>query len=377
MSKRQIKFGDVRVNELSYSHVQEVLRSNWLTMGTKVRELEVGWSKLFGDYFYTTVVISGTAALQCLLMSLYEYGAAPGDEIVTSALSFISTSTAIRAAGFTPAWVDIEKETLQVDPSLVEAAITPKTRAILVPSLMGRAFNAAKLYEIAKRHRLMLFADQCEAHGCKYRGDDMEQWADACAYSGYSAHLLFGVEMGWITTKDKQLDELCKSIRSHGRPSGTLYFEHPRWGLNFKNSDLHAAVALGNLPDFRRVFEWRKANWNYLRDNLVFLRQHGWIIEEDDDYLVSPHAFSFTFANADGRIERFKKVLTDSGIEYKRNFGDIASHGAFAYMGKAGTCPNSIYCGNYGVHWSVNQFLTQEDLDHVVKVVTKFFKQGK
>jgi dTDP-4-amino-4,6-dideoxygalactose transaminase len=132
----RIKFGEVAVGEISRTHLQECVDNNFVTMGPKTKLLEKKWSSIFG-YKHTVAVSSGTSACIAANIALYDFGAVPGDEVIVPALSFIATANAIRVAGFKPVFVDV-KEDLMINETLIEKAITSKTKAIMVVTLMGK-----------------------------------------------------------------------------------------------------------------------------------------------------------------------------------------------------------------------------------------------
>ena len=165
----RIEFGELQIGETARAHLNDVCETNWASMGPKVKAFEKGWSDLFG-YTDSIAVSSGTDACVNACLALYDItDASRGDEVIVPALSFIATSNAVRMAGLTPVFVDIEKETLNIDPSKIEAAITDKTRALMVVHTMGRPCDMTAIMEIAEKHNLRVIEDACEAHGAIHK----------------------------------------------------------------------------------------------------------------------------------------------------------------------------------------------------------------
>ena len=370
----KVPFADIKLNPKCKEHVYECLSNNQLTLGKKTEQLERRWSEVNG-HKYTVGVNSGTSACIAACLSLYSLGAKPGDEIITPGLSFIATSNAIRAAGFTPVWCDVKKETLNIDESLIEEKVNDKTAAIMPVSLIGKPSKVDVIRSICDEHNLYMIVDNCEGHGCKLHNKVMEEYADITTYSCYAAHCLFAVEFGFCTTNREDLRDILYSVRSHGRRPYSLDFVHENFGLNLKPTDIHASIGLGSLEEYKSVIELRRNNVEYFKSELDNLHEYCYFSEEDDDEFCSPHAFSLTFKeNSRYDMGLFRKWMQLNEIEAKINFGAIPDHGCFAYMKQKDCCPNATYIGKNGVHWSVNQNLHNNQLDHVVDIVQRFFQ---
>ena len=372
MSK--IEFGTFVLSDLSKKYLQEVFDSNWFTMGPKVKQFETKFAEIF-KYKYCRMVSSGTTADTISCLALYELGAKAGDEIICPALSFIATANSIRLAGFKPVFVDVCND-LNIDVSLIEKAITSKTRAIMAVNLMGRPAELDVIQDIAKRHGLYVIVDNCEAYGSSFKGKRSLEYADFETTSHFTAHIcMVGGESGCVFTKEERHDELVEAIRNHGRVGGSLFFDHPIFGINGKSSDLYAAIGLGELETFWENFYIRRANIEFFRNSLIGYEDLVWMTELDDaDRFNAPHAFSVTFKNPNNTL-KFKQDLDKADIHLKRNFGCMATHGTFKYLGHTTSdFPVAEYMGNNGWHWGCHRHLSQEDLDYLVDSVHKSFR---
>lgn len=370
----RIEFGHIQVGDVGRQHLREVLDSNWLSAGPKVALFEERWNNLFG-YGFSRAVSSGTdACLNCCL-SLYDFGAQRGDEIITPALSYIATSNAIRAAGFVPVFCDINRETLNIDPDKIETLISSKTRAIQVVHTMGRPCEMAQIIPLAKKHNLKLLEDCCEAHGARYRGRYVGTFGHAAAFSFYIAHLICSAEGGMVSTQDPEVARVIDSTRSHGRRDGALYFDFPRTGLNSKMNDLEAAIGLDGIDNFWDTFNKRHQNVRRIRQVFKPYPGFAYYSEEDPDNINCPHAFSVTLKNPQ-LTDSFKSWLDRNSIHWKRNFGSIPTqHGAFADLGhKLGDFPEAEYVGDNGVHFGVHQYLTDADLCYIEDILRGFLR---
>lgn len=364
IKKKRIEFGEVKIGQTAINHLLDACKSNWISSGPKVIEFENRWEETF-NIDYAIALSSGTDSCIQMCLTLYEaMKARPGDEIIVPALSFIATSNAVRAAGFTPVFVDICLETLNIDESKIEEAITDRTIAIMPVHTMGRMCEMDTICDIAKKNNLMVLEDACEAHGASFKGKSVGHWGDMAAYSFYIAHMICCGEGGLVSTNHKYLKDIIQSTKSHGR-SG-LYFDHPRFGLNAKMNDLEASIGLEGMDNFKEFFSKRRDNVKYLRTRLDKFSHLVWFSEEDQGNVNCPHGFSVTLKKP-GQRHLLTNSLDKHGVHWKRNFGCIPTqHAAFNgwYTDHSlGDFPNAEHVGDNGIHVGVHQYLTKEDLD--------------
>jgi dTDP-4-amino-4,6-dideoxygalactose transaminase len=237
----RINFGELVIGEIAKKNFQKVFDKNWASEGDNVREFEAKFAAKFG-YKHAIATSSGTDADIVSCASLYDFGANRGDEIIVPALSFVATANSILAAGFSPKFVDIELETLNIDPSKIDDVITDKTRAIMVVHTMGKPCEMDAILKIAKKYNLKIIEDACEAHGAMYKGKLVGAIGDMGAFSFYTAHQIVCGEGGMVVTDDDNLAAIVRSVKSHGRPPGSIYFDFQRIGFNSKMNDLEAAL---------------------------------------------------------------------------------------------------------------------------------------
>lgn len=375
MSKDRIEFGNLTVGVNAYKNVNDCLNRNWVSMGDKVKAFENGFADLF-NYKHAVAVSSGTDADINAYLTLYEFGAQLGDEVIVPSLAFIANATSVLAAGLRPVFCEIKKNTLNIDEDLVESLITPKTRAICAVSTMGKPPNMARLREIADKHNLILICDNCEGHGCQYSGKYMGEWADMSTYSGYIAHLIISCEFGFVTTNRDDLNEILRSTRSHGREAGKKEFNHVRLGYNSKPTDLHASVGLDQLPNFWNNVAKRNVIKSRIREGLRGTEEYFLFSEQDENEVCSPHAFSITLRDPKLNFKKFRQHLEDAGIETKLNFMAASQHPVFQKLLslRVGDYPEAEYVGNNGLHFGCHADLTLDDADYVVETVRSYLK---
>ena len=231
--------------------VLKVLDHGWFILGPEVTELEKQVASLSASA-HARGVASGTDAL---LLALFAAGVGPGDEVITTNFSFFATAGTISRLGATPVFVDIEKDSYNIDPKLIEAAITNKTKAIVPVHLFGQVADMEPILEIAKKHNLKVIEDAAQAIGAKYKGKPAGSMGDYGCFSFYpSKNLGAGGDGGIITTNTDENAELLTILRNHGaKPK----YYHKIIGFNSRLASLQAAILLVKLPYLQQWSEKR------------------------------------------------------------------------------------------------------------------------
>jgi len=372
----RIEFGDLVLDERAIKHLDDVVKKNWVSGGLKVEQFEKDWGKLF-DYKYNVSMDNGTSADIASCMVLYDLGAKRGDEIIAPALAFAAVGNSIIASGFKPIFVDIEKETLNINPNKIEEKITPKTKAIMAVHTMGKPCDMNSIKEIKDKYDLRIIEDSCEAYGAKYNGKFIGHFGDMATFSYYAAHLICCGEGGMVSTNNNEIADLLTSIKSHGRKPGSLFFDHIRLGLNFKMNDLEASIGLHQIEDFWKTFDTRKDNLCYLLKKTEDLEDFAYFNLEEKNEVVCPHAFSVTLKDPKYDFEKFYKFLEDNSVKCKRNFGSMPTqHKAFEFLEhEIGEFPEAEYVGDNGLHFGIHQYLSKKDLDYASDVLHEYFEK--
>ena len=376
MAKRTIKFGDLIISKKAKKIINKAIDSNFVSGGPLIKELEEKWGKMFG-YKYNVAVSNGTDADMAACLVLYDFGAKRGDEIIVPALAFVAKGNSVLAAGFKPVFVDIERKTLNINPKLIEEKITSKTRAIMAVHTMGKPCDMDAIQKIAKKHNLKIIEDCCEAHGAKYKNKFIGQFGDVSAFSYYVAHIISGADGGMCSTNNPKIYDILLSLKNHGRKPESLYFDHIRHGFNFRLNILPAAILLGEIDNFWKIFNERRKNINYLLKKTEKLKKFAFFNYEEPYETASPHAFSITLKDEKYDYKKFYRFLESNGIECKRNFGSMPTqHKAFKFLGhKLGEFPEAEYVGNNGLHIGVHHHLEKQDLDYIVDILHKYFEK--
>jgi hypothetical protein len=243
------------IDEATIAGVVEVLRSGWITSGPRVREFEAQLSALFGGR-PVRALNSGTGTLE---VGLAIAGIGAGDEVITTPLSWAATSNVILRAGARPVFVDVDPLTRNIDLSLIESAITPRTRALLPVDLAGLPVDRDRLYAIAKAHRLRVIEDAAQSMGASWKGSLIGAIGDLVSISFHANKNLTTAEGGCLVLNDEQEARRCELWRLQGVerfPDGTL--DVTLAGGKYNMTDVAARIGLGQLPHLRAFTDRRR-----------------------------------------------------------------------------------------------------------------------
>jgi perosamine synthetase len=250
---RQIPLSQPYLDEREEELVLEVLRSGRLSLGPAIARFEELFAEKVGAP-HAAAVSSGTAGLHLLCRIA---GLGPGDEAITSPYSFAASANCFLYEGATPVFADVDPSTLNLDPAAVEAAITPRTRAIVAVDIFGYPCDLEPLQELADRHGLTLIQDACEALGARYRGRPLGSHGPSAVFAFYPNKQMTTGEGGIVTTHSEEEWRLLVSLRNQGRADGGGWLEHARLGFNYRLDDVRAALGIGQLEKLDRILALR------------------------------------------------------------------------------------------------------------------------
>jgi dTDP-4-amino-4,6-dideoxygalactose transaminase len=228
-----------QLGEQERDAVWEVMRSGLLSQGARVRDLEGRFAAMVGIE-HAVAVSSGTAALHLALLG---HGIGPGHEVITVPFTFIASANSILYTGARPVFVDVNEDDFCITVEQVEAAITPRTRAIMPVSLFGQPADLPALAAIAERHGLALIEDAAQSHAARIGERVSGSWGTGC-FSFYPTKNMTTGEGGMITTDDAALADRVRLLREHGMRQR---YHHESLGYNFRMTDIHAAIGVAQL----------------------------------------------------------------------------------------------------------------------------------
>jgi len=298
--------------------VREVFESGMLVQGEKVKLFEEKFAE-YVDVEHAVAVANGTMALDTALKTL---GLGPGDEVVTSAFSFIASSNCVLYQGAKPVFADIDRRSFNVDPLDVAERVTAKTKAIIPVHLFGQSADMDGLNEIAKDNGIALVEDAAQSHGAEYKGRKTGNLGDVGCFSLYATKNMTTCEGGMITTNDSKLAERARLLRDHGQ---TEKYHHTILGYNYRITEAAAAVGLVQLRKLDRLNKRRNENASLLTKGIEKI--HG---------LTPPHV------NDDVRHVFYQYVIrVEEDYPMKRN--KLAEHLRGRGIGVAVHYPTPIY----------------------------------
>lgn len=268
MSPNEIPLSKPDITDLEAELVTQVLLSGRLSIGP-VQERFEQLVATRADRQYAVAVSSGTCGLHLAMLAL---NIGPGDEVVTTPFSFIASANSILMVGAKPVFVDICPKALNMDPKKIEGAITEKTKAILAVECFGNTACMEETAAVAARYEIPMIEDCCEALGCSFKGRRAGSFGRIGVFGFYPNKQITTGEGGMIVTDEKRLADLCRSLRSQGRPvpdpskqgSGNppaelgTWLAHERLGYNYRLSEVHAAIGVGQMRRFDQIVQRRQ-----------------------------------------------------------------------------------------------------------------------
>jgi dTDP-4-amino-4,6-dideoxygalactose transaminase len=343
--------------------INQVLEQTVFSGGPFAIQFEKEFATFCGSP-YAIGVGSGTEALWLALCGL---GVTQGDEVITVPNTFIATAEAISLCGATPIFVDIDKHTYTMDPSKLEGAITPRTKAIIPVHLFGQMADMDPIIEIARTHGLWVIEDACQAHGAEYKGKKAGSMGDAGCFSFYPGKNLgaYG-EAGAIVTHHTDLERKIRMMRDHGQ--ATKYY-HKFIGWNARMDGLQGAILSIKLKYLQRWNEMRRGHaqiYNTLLDGIK-----GVVLPCEADYVKHVyHIYAIRVQDRDSMIDSLAKEEIYCGIHYPI---PIHLQEAYHFLGlKGGSFPVAERCAKEFVSLPMFPELTREQIERVVEAVKQY-----
>ncbi len=355
----RIPISKPNITDAEKAAVMEVMESGFLAQGPRTALFEEKFARLC-EVKHAIAVNNGTCAL---MIALLANGIGPGDEVITTPFTFMATTNAILFTGAKPVFVDIEPETLNIDPELIEAAITPKTKAILPVHLYGHMCNMDSIQTIADKHNLKIIEDACQSVKAYYKGKYAGSYGTG-AFSFYATKNLMTGEGGMITTNNDEVAENCRMIRSHGMKQR---YYHDILGYNFRMMDLQAAIGLAQLDRLEAMMVRRRFNAQYLNQHIETVTTPS--VQKGCEHVWHQYTIKVNGGrHRDDAVKSLNEAGIDVGIYYPVPVHKQKSIQSF--IGDV-TMPVSEKMAMQVLSLPVHPLLSEEDLDRIVTEVNK------
>ena len=353
-------FLDEREEEL----VLDVLRSGRLSLGPSIDRFEELFAEAVGAP-YAAAVSSGTAGLHLLC---HLAGIEPGDEVITSPYSFVASANCAIYEGATPVFADVDPRSLNLDPEAVEAAITPRTRAVVAVDIFGYPCELEDLQEICARHDLVLIDDACEALGAHYKGSPVGSHGAPAVFAFYPNKQITTGEGGVVTTHSEREWRLLKSLRNQGRADDGGWLDHARLGFNYRIDDIRAAIGIGQLEKLDRIITLRSSVAGRYRELLDGIDGLELPLEDDADHVRSWFVYVVALAEGTDR-EQVITRLHERGVQTARYLPCIhlQAYMRETYGFREGLCPVAEGLSVRTLALPFHARLAEEDQEHVVR----------
>ena len=308
---RRVPLAKPYLDEREEELVLEVLRSGRLSLGPTIDRFEELMAERVGAP-YVAAVSSATAGLHLLV---HMAGIGPGDEVITSPLSFASSANCFLFEGATPVFADVDRRTWNVDPDAVEAAITQRTKAVVAVDMFGYPCELEPLIDLCERRGLTLIEDSAEALGAEYIGAPIGSHGPPCVFGFYPNKQIATGEGGVVTTHSEQQWQLLRSLRNQGRSyEGGGWFNHVRLGFNYRWTDLQAAVGIAQLEKLDRMLALRSEAASHYAELLAGVDGVGLAPADDADHRRSWFVYVVELAPEIDRA-RVMVEVRDRGVD--------------------------------------------------------------
>jgi dTDP-4-amino-4,6-dideoxygalactose transaminase len=375
-----LPFSRPTIDEAAIAEVVACLRSGWLTTGPRVERFEA----MLRDYFNAPHALTCTSATAGLLMALLSLDLQPGDEVITSPMTFAATLNTIVLAGGVPRLAEVERGTYNLDPERVAAAITPRTRAILPVHFAGLPVDCERLHELARARGLRVIEDVAHAIGAVYRGKKLGSFGDTQVFSFHPNKNITTGEGGCVVTRDEAMVKRIQLLRFHGidkdafpeqKQRGLPHYDIALAGHKFNMLDMQAALGIHQLPRLEAINQRRRelAQRYYaafqgfpgliLPATPAYPHTHSWHLFAP---LVNPEGARVT---RDELMARLKQAQIGAGLHYQAAHLGSFYQKQFGY--RRGDFPNAEFISDHVLSLPLFPDLAEADQDRVIAAVKR------
>ena len=374
-----IFYGHQYIDEADIQAVVEVMKSDYLTCGPKIGELEKKLCDVTGAK-YAVVCANGTAALHIAALCA---GVGEGDEVITTPITFAASANCALYCGARPVFADIDPETYNIDPAKVEAAITPRTKAVVAVDYTGQSVELGPIREICKKHGLVLIEDGAHVIGTTYKGRPNGSIADMTTFSFHPVKTVTGGEGGAVLTNDEILYKKLLLYRAHGitreeklmehEPDGPWYYEQISLGYNYRITDMQAALIISQL-DKLPMFSARRKEIVKRYDEAFRKMPELFVQREISESDTTRHLYILRIVPEKLKINRrqFFDALAAENVHCNVHYIPTYYFPYYEKLGyERGLCPNAEKLYEEIMSIPLYYGLSDEDVEDVIRAVKK------
>ncbi|MBT3514560.1 MAG: DegT/DnrJ/EryC1/StrS family aminotransferase [Nitrospina sp.] len=350
-------------------NINQIIQSGQFILGPIVEELE----KKISSYCKTNYAVGVSSGTDALLISLMAAGIKEGDEVITSPFTFFATAGSIARLGARPVFVDIEKNSFNINPNLIEKSITDKTRAIIPVHLYGQSVNMDPVLTLAKKHDLVVIEDAAQAIGSEYKGRRAGSMGDYGCFSFFPTKNLGGFgDGGMVTMSSENIYNKVKTLRVHG---SNLKYYHEFIGGNFRIDALQAGVVLAKLKYLDQWTEKRRENAQAYNS---FFKERGLtnqLTVPSEDF--AKHVYNQYVIRIKKKRTELRSFLNENNISTEIYYPlPLHLQNCFAYLGhKQGAFPESEKAANETIALPIFPELTQNQISYIVDKIDDFLNK--
>lgn len=377
-----IPYGRQSIDEDDIRAVVDVLKSDWLTTGPKVIEFEQSFAQFVGARD-AVAVSSGTAALHAAMNAIK---IKPGDEVIVPAITFAATANCVVFQGGTPVFVDVNPDTLLIEPEQVESKINSRTRAVIAVDYAGHPADYDRLRDITDKNEIALVADACHALGAQYKGRKVGTLADLNIFSFHPVKHITTGEGGMVTTDNPDLAQKMRVFRNHGITSdhhqrgsaGSWFYEMVDLGYNYRLTDIQSALGLSQLkklPDF--LAKRRKIATNYNQMFATAENMRPLKVKENVEHAFHLYVVALEFDTIGKTRQQVFKLLRQSGIGINVHYIPVHLHPYYRkkFACAAGDCPAAELMYKKILSLPIYPNMTEAQVKEVVEKISRAIGQ--
>lgn len=350
------------ITDREVEYVTDAVKHGW---NERWNEYLVRFEQAFADYIGVRYAMATSSATGALHLGLLALGVGPGDEVIVPAQTWVASASTVVYCGATPVFVDVERDSWCLDPALLEAAITPRTRAIMPVHLYGNPADMTPIREVAQRHGIRVIEDAAPSVGALYRGVHTGTLGDVAAFSFQGAKILSTGEGGMLVTDDEALFERARKLNEHGRVGAGFLIDEV--GFKYKMTNLQAALGLAQLERIEDLVARKRQIFGWYRERLGDIEGLHLNDERDGDrntYWMSSLALGRRFATTrDGLIAGLRERMVDS----RPFFPSIPRMPAF--LDDTKRMPVAEHLAEDAINLPSGHELTEEQVDYIAEQV--------